>query len=62
MVLTFVKHWHGVFQRGSNWADGASAISQCPIVPQESFVYQFSVPDQAGTFWYHSHYCKFRLL
>ncbi|KAJ8508845.1 hypothetical protein ONZ45_g8915 [Pleurotus djamor] len=48
-------HWHGLFQKGTNWADGVSMVNQCPIVPQESFLYDFSVPDQAGTFWYHSH-------
>jgi iron transport multicopper oxidase len=25
-------------------------------MPDNSFEYRFSVPDQAGTFWYHSHY------
>ncbi|KZV75804.1 multicopper oxidase [Peniophora sp. CONT] len=49
-------HWHGLFQRGSAHADGPAFVAQCPIVPFESFNYQFSVPDQAGTYWYHSHY------
>nr|AJK28607.1 laccase [Peniophora incarnata] len=49
-------HWHGLFQKGTNWADGPSQINQCPIIPKEDFDYKFSVPDQAGTFWYHSHY------
>nr|AID59409.1 laccase 6 precursor [Cerrena sp. HYB07] len=48
-------HWHGFFQRGSSWADGADSVTQCPIPPGHSFHYQFDVPDQAGTFWYHSH-------
>lgn len=26
---------------------------QCPILPGNSFLYDFDVPDQAGTFWYH---------
>ncbi|WP_369292956.1 multicopper oxidase domain-containing protein [Alkalibacillus haloalkaliphilus] len=25
--------------------------------PGHSFLYQFNVPNQAGTFWYHSHLC-----
>ncbi|KAI0276852.1 laccase 14 [Russula aff. rugulosa BPL654] len=49
-------HWHGFFQSGTNWADGVDAVTQCPIIPGESFLYNFTVPDQAGTFWYHSHY------
>ncbi|KAF5374524.1 hypothetical protein D9615_009038 [Tricholomella constricta] len=48
-------HWHGLFQRGSSWADGPVGVSQCPISPGHAFLYQFKVPDQAGTFWYHSH-------
>ncbi|KAJ7632022.1 laccase 14 [Mycena rosella] len=36
-------HWHGILQH------------ECPITPGHSFPYSFQVPDQAGTFWYHSH-------
>lgn len=46
-----------MFQHGSSWADGPVGVTQCPIAPGNSFLYQFSVPDQAGTFWYHSHHC-----
>ncbi|KAF9459165.1 laccase 2 precursor, partial [Collybia nuda] len=48
-------HWHGIHQKGTNWADGAAFVTQCPIAANDSFVYDFSVPQQAGTFWYHSH-------
>ncbi|KAJ7046141.1 laccase 2 precursor [Mycena alexandri] len=48
-------HWHGFFQKGTNWADGPSWVTQCPITPERSFLYDFEVPSQAGTFWYHSH-------
>ncbi|PPQ93569.1 hypothetical protein CVT25_005561 [Psilocybe cyanescens] len=49
-------HWHGVLQRGgTNWADGAVGVSQCPISPNRSFLYQFNATEP-GTFWYHSHY------
>ncbi|KAH3672340.1 hypothetical protein WICMUC_004312 [Wickerhamomyces mucosus] len=47
-------HFHGIFQNGSSFMDGASMISQCPIQPSKNFTYDFVV-DQAGTFWYHSH-------
>ncbi|KAG2012190.1 laccase 2 [Coprinopsis cinerea AmutBmut pab1-1] len=56
MLRTTSIHWHGLFQRGSQWADGPAGVTQCPIVPGSSFLYQYRVPDQAGTFWYHSHH------
>ncbi|KAH8825049.1 yellow laccase [Flagelloscypha sp. PMI_526] len=48
-------HWHGVLQKKSTWADGPAFVNQCPISPGNSFTYQFATPDQAGTYWYHSH-------
>ncbi|KAJ6566436.1 laccase [Mycena capillaripes] len=48
-------HWHGLFQKGTNYMDGPAYINQCPITTGHSFLYDFHVPDQAGTFWYHSH-------
>lgn len=32
-----------VFQLGTPWADGTASISQCPISPEETFVYRFKV-------------------
>ncbi|KAH9048017.1 laccase [Lactarius deliciosus] len=49
-------HWHGMFQRGSNYADGGAFVNQCPIIPDNSFIYRFKTDDQAGTYWYHSHF------
>ncbi|KAF5360195.1 hypothetical protein D9758_011376 [Tetrapyrgos nigripes] len=54
-IRTTSVHWHGIDQKHTAWADGPSFITQCPIAPFHSFQYQFDVPDQAGTFWYHSH-------
>ncbi|KAK0190035.1 laccase lcc5 [Armillaria mellea] len=48
-------HWHGLFQKGTAWADGPAFVNQCPIVTGDSFLYSFDSADQAGTFWYHSH-------
>ncbi|MGB7337026.1 MAG: multicopper oxidase family protein [Salaquimonas sp.] len=45
-------HWHGI--RISNDMDGVSGLTQEPVQPGDSFVYDFVVPD-AGTFWYHAH-------
>ncbi|KIK14451.1 laccase [Pisolithus microcarpus 441] len=55
MDITTSIHWHGIYQHRSNWADGTAWITQCPIQPNGSFLHKFTVPDQAGTYWYHSH-------
>lgn len=75
MLLNVVnpsQHWHGLFQAHTPEMDGPSFVTQCPLVPGESFLsvvsflpltqlthpdysYNFQVPDQAGTYWYHSH-------
>ncbi|KAH9479159.1 Laccase-2 [Psilocybe cubensis] len=49
-------HWHGIHQKGTSWADGVVGVTQCPIAPGKSFLYKFPTAEQAGTFWYHSHY------
>lgn len=45
-------HWHGI--RLPNAMDGVPGVTQPPIPPGESFVYEFLARD-AGTFWYHPH-------
>lgn len=45
-------HWHGV--RVPNAMDGVPHLTQAPIAPGETFVYEFNCLD-AGTFWYHPH-------
>ncbi|MER9226407.1 multicopper oxidase family protein [Mesorhizobium sp. M0664] len=45
-------HWHGI--RLANAMDGVPGLTQKPIGPGQSFVYEFTLPD-AGTFWYHPH-------
>ena len=49
-------HWHGL--RVPNAMDGVPHLTQPPIVPGESFVYEFDAVD-AGTFWYHPHQRSF---
>ncbi|KAF9038522.1 yellow laccase [Panaeolus papilionaceus] len=56
MLRTTSIHWHGFFQKATNWADGPVGVSQCPITPGHAFQYRFNNPSQAGTFWYHSHH------
>ncbi|ESK88328.1 laccase [Moniliophthora roreri MCA 2997] len=55
MLQSTSIHWHGFFQAHTNWADGPAFVNQCPIPKGTSFLYDFPVRDQAGTFWYHSH-------
>ncbi|KAF8839370.1 laccase [Paxillus ammoniavirescens] len=55
MNTTTSIHWHGIYQRKSNWADGTAFVTQCPIKPTRSFLHQFNALNQAGTYWYHSH-------
>ncbi|KAF4964509.1 hypothetical protein FSARC_7573 [Fusarium sarcochroum] len=47
-------HFHGLFMNGSNHMDGPSQVTQCPIQPGESLLYNFTI-TQPGTYWYHSH-------
>ncbi|EIM88718.1 laccase [Stereum hirsutum FP-91666 SS1] len=49
-------HWHGIRQYRTNPYDGVAFVTQCPISSDNSFLYNFTVNDQAGTFWYHSHF------
>jgi manganese oxidase len=46
-------HWHGLFV--PNNMDGVPGISQDPIMPGESFTYEFEAKP-AGTRLYHSHF------
>ncbi|XP_030537568.1 laccase-17-like [Rhodamnia argentea] len=48
-------HWHGIRQLQSGWADGPSYITQCPIQTNRSYVYNFTITGQRGTFFWHAH-------
>lgn len=45
-------HWHG--QRVPNGMDGVSGLTQPPIEPGKTFVYEFEA-KRPGTFMYHPH-------
>jgi FtsP/CotA-like multicopper oxidase with cupredoxin domain len=49
-------HWHGM--RVPNGMDGVPHLTQKPIGPGGTFVYEFDAVD-AGTFWYHPHQRSF---
>lgn len=46
-------HWHGILV--PNNMDGIPDETQRPILPGETFTYEFTARP-AGTFWYHSHF------
>ena len=46
-------HWHGV--EVPNNMDGVPGVTQEPIQPGETFIYEFTAKP-AGTFMYHSHF------
>ncbi|MBI4638636.1 MAG: multicopper oxidase family protein [Candidatus Rokubacteria bacterium] len=46
-------HWHGVDV--PNAMDGVPGITQPPVQPGETFVYEFDARP-AGTRWYHTHF------
>lgn len=47
-------HWHGLLQKRTQYFDGVPYVTQCPILPGETFRYQFEA-DDSGTYFYHSH-------
>lgn len=47
-------HAHGFVQRRTATSDGVATVTQRPIAPGESFVYNF-VADAPGTYWMHAH-------
>ncbi|KAF5301113.1 hypothetical protein FQR65_LT08943 [Abscondita terminalis] len=47
-------HWHGVLQRNSQFYDGVPYVTQCPILPGNTFRYQW-IANEAGTHFWHSH-------
>jgi FtsP/CotA-like multicopper oxidase with cupredoxin domain len=46
-------HWHGLLLPDATY-DGGSMISQYPISPGQSFLYEITATNP-GTHWYHSH-------
>ena len=47
-------HWHGLVI--PNDQDGAADVTQKPIMPGETYNYEFTVPDSPGTYFYHTHH------
>ncbi|KAJ5799246.1 multicopper oxidase [Penicillium psychrosexuale] len=51
-------HFHGITQLKTPWSDGVPGISQKPILPGGSFLYQWTADDYGTSkqYWYHGHY------
>ena len=47
-------HFHGLHQRNSPHMDGVAFVSQCPILPGQTFVHTFKAYPP-GTAFYHAH-------
>lgn len=52
-------HWHGL--RIDNAMDGVTGLTQEPVEPGQSFIYKFT-PQDAGTFWAHTHHRTYEQL
>ncbi|KAJ3207248.1 hypothetical protein HDU82_003926 [Entophlyctis luteolus] len=48
-------HWHGLYMTDTPWLDGAGMVTQPLIKPGATLTYTFSLGNQSGTFWWHSH-------
>lgn len=46
-------HWHGLIVPNS--MDGVGLLTGPPVMPGETFVYEFEIPNTPGTFMYHAH-------
>jgi len=54
MDQPFVLHFHGLTV--PNAMDGVPYVTQDPIMPGESFTYEFTIQDPPGMYVYHSHF------
>jgi FtsP/CotA-like multicopper oxidase with cupredoxin domain len=57
-VLTL--HWHGLHVENNTWMDGVPYVTQCPVLPRQTFTYRV-LASSPGTHWYHSHVVGQRL-
>ena len=46
-------HWHGLVVPFSQ--DGVGLLTMPPVMPGETYVYEFTIPNTPGTFMYHAH-------
>jgi len=51
-------HWHGMHQKGTGFMDGVAYVTQCPILPDQIFDYEFKVSTiililRVGSIYFH---------
>ncbi|KAM4093836.1 hypothetical protein ACB094_06G149100 [Castanea mollissima] len=46
---------HGVRQFLTGWSDGPTYVTECPIQPGQSYLYNFTLTGQNGTLLWHAH-------
>ncbi|KAJ2659253.1 ferroxidase fet3 [Coemansia sp. RSA 1200] len=49
-------HFHGLFQNGTAYGDGAGMTTQCGIPPGGTHTYVAATGRQTGTYWVHGHF------
>eukprot|EP00808_Paulinella_micropora_P032302 g12249.t1 len=49
------SHWHGLVQRNNPESDGVPGVSEPGIPFGCSHVYNFTISQEIGFYWYHSH-------
>lgn len=54
-ALHFHGMFHNIFDDNNNQMDGPSMVTQCPIAFNNTYLYNFTVANQIGTYWYHAH-------
>ncbi|VDH91122.1 Hypothetical predicted protein, partial [Mytilus galloprovincialis] len=47
-------HFHGMHQKQTPWSDGVAFVTQCPILPGQTYTYVFYAKP-FGTSFYHAH-------
>ncbi|XP_031351622.1 laccase-4-like [Photinus pyralis] len=52
--LEMTIHWHGVWQDGTQYADGVPYVTQCPILSHNNFRYIWYAKNPGTHFW-HAH-------
>ena len=48
-------HFHGFVMNNAIEYDGVVGVTQCAISPTDNFLYNFTVQETPGTYWYHTH-------
>merc|ERR1719494_1238079 len=52
---TISIHWHGLHQKNQAWQDGVPGVTEWGVPPGGSKIHNFTITQEPGTHWYHSH-------